>query len=137
MSYRKPMLISLVLHALPLLFLISFADSKEGGGGDSDKVGLESGTVKVTLLDKNSGVGKEPCPNWYGGIGVTTARSHVQSVAKGHIAERSGIQVGDQILTPIETIKGEVGTRVKIKLLRDSTIIELDLVREKICTLGK
>ena len=87
----------------------------------------------------------------FAGIGVNVKRNDtdntilVTGVIGGSPAEESGIIAGDYIVavdgervsgigakTAIEKIKGEIGTTVKITVLRQDAELELDVVRAKV-----
>lgn len=84
------------------------------------------------------------CSDWFGGIGITQRYevphgagerllTLVEEVHHGYPAERAGIRAGDQVLNSYE-IRGEVGTKATVKLIRDGQPLTLVITRDKICT---
>ena len=141
-----PLFLSLSVHAIPvLLFLIL------GGGGDSnsDKVnGLiipkvsdsqteveisKSGTEKSKPKHAN-----QKCPTYFGGIGIThdSMNFSVLTVYEGYPAYEAGIKKGDTIITPVNDIRGEVGTELVFEYISYETgdYVRTVIIRDKICT---
>ena len=130
--------------------------------GDVDEEKLKEGAIKgyiEGLGDKYSEyISKEDMEDYmadttgnFVGIGIymvqdtKSNRIMVLSPIKGGPAEKAGIQPGDYIISVDDVdyagdqmsvaankIKGEAGTTVKIKILRDSETKEYELKREKI-----
>lgn len=130
--------------------------------GDVDEEKLKEGAIKgyiEGLGDKYSEyISKEDMEDYmadttgnFVGIGIYMVQDTksnkimVLSPIKGGPAEKSGIQPGDYIISVDDVdyagdqmsvaankIKGEAGTTVKIKILRDSETKEYELKREKI-----
>lgn len=130
--------------------------------GDVDEEKLKEGAIKgyiEGLGDKYSEyISKEDMEDYmadttgnFVGIGIYMVQDTksnkimVLSPIKGGPAEKAGIQPGDYIISVDDVdyagdqmsvaankIKGEVGTTVKIKILRDSETKEYELKREKI-----
>lgn len=85
------------------------------------------------------------CDHFFGGIGITQSygarnppadMSHVifvNEVHHGYPAEKAGIKELDEILNSGE-IRGEIGTKVLVKTIRDGKRIDYTIVRDKICT---
>lgn len=85
----------------------------------------------------------QPCPDFFGGIGVEYStgidretdevRYVVNKVVPGYPAERHGIMAGDVPIGDFQKIRGEVGTPVLVRVMRDGKILEFSMTREKIC----
>lgn len=124
---------------------------------DNDKI--IKGAVKGMLqtLDENSNYyPKEEAENFLGltegkivGIGVvielTNGRVIINEILKGNAAEKSGLQVGDVIaevdgesiigktLSEVSSmLKGQEGTKVKVKINRDGKFHEYEIIRKSI-----
>lgn len=80
---------------------------------------------------------KEDCKYFYGGIGITFSMigGAVENVYKGYPAHKAGIQSGDLVYGIDEDIRGEIGTPVRIAIVRGANVYERTLIREKICIL--
>lgn len=111
--------------------------------GDPHTAYLDPDEVKEFNQQMNGSIG--------GGIGaeigVRNGRSTIIRPLKDSPAARAGVQAGDIILNVndkdvtdwandqiIQRIRGEVGTKVKIKLLREQKTVEVSIVREEIST---
>lgn len=86
----------------------------------------------------------DDCTDFFGGIGITESQGlrsatdrtvivWVSEVHKGYPAEAAGIQVYDQILNNDE-IRGKIGTKVIVRILRDGQPLDFEIIRDKICT---
>lgn len=100
----------------------------------------------VELSEKQKLLAKAPhasdqCPDFFGGIGimqtfVNTYQGYaaiVDVVYPGYPAERAGILPGDEIVNSSE-VRGQIGTTVVVRILRKGRLINIDVVRDKICT---
>lgn len=154
---KRYFLLSLILHSAPLLllFLLSGSGSSEGDSKSNKASGSpDSATIvdkgangkpkppiemEITLVDpeppKSDGAPECAGDNWYGGIGIVQDERTgiLLTVAKGYPAERAGLLVGDRLLTRLN-IRGEVGTIATVTLVRDGSILQYNIMREKICT---
>jgi len=79
------------------------------------------------------------CKYWFGGIGVTYdyRDESVVNAYDGYPAERAGITRGD-IVTAANggEIRGDVGTVVELKVVRNGEVFYVSVIREKICLGG-
>lgn len=156
---RRYLFASLIIH---LLFLgIGFNSGKGSGDSDAESNNSDEKQIAVQIIDKipeekefkpkveeEKGLGMAPpqapvepdCVKFFGGIGVTYGNPMdfggfgvVRTVHRGYPAERAGIQAGDQILNHSQ-IRGEIGSRVEVRILRGSETLTFSIIREKICT---
>lgn len=75
---------------------------------------------------------RRDCTPYFGGIGITLDFSgRIETVHLGYPAEAHGILVGDVLLSP--DVKGEIGTEVLVRIQRGSEILEIPMIRERIC----
>jgi C-terminal processing protease CtpA/Prc len=101
----------------------------------------ETATTKVSKislkhkLKKKKAVKKINCKDSYNGIGITKSGSCVITrVFKGYPADKAGLLSGDLIISPdCGQIRGPEGSTIHMKIMRGSHVINLDIVREKIC----
>lgn len=155
--------------SLLLLFAMSGggasqSDGQAGGEAQTQEqaaAGLDKDEIYVDIIEKpkkdeekkvssdddgygNVPHGKDVCPDFYGGIGITqvagirgpgdyTVIVAVQEVHHGYPAEQAGIQVGDVLLNSSE-IRGPIGTTVTVLINRRGEFMKFDIVRDKICT---
>lgn len=121
------MTLSLLLH-LSMVIRLPKSEGKTG----SDYVAFEPGTI-IDKADAESGV-EQPCPDDFGGIGVTTSwTGRVEKVHPGYSAATGGVKVGDVIESDQFKIRGKVGTKVTISVTRAGVPMKFTLVREKVC----
>lgn len=121
----KYLAISLLLHLIPF---ISFTYK---GTQTTDNSRIED----VEVISKSKPEGKSEsnkCPKYYGGIGVTIINNVVTEVYNGYPAHKNGILVNDYIITP-DILRGEVGTKITLQIVRNNDILTLTMKREKIC----
>lgn len=132
---------SVICHTLPLLLLLL-----QGGGlgkgefehyKDIVKRGGE-GNFKEEIVEVVGLIphANDPCDNFYGGIGIIFGVGRkLEVVYPGYPADLAGMEAGDEIISPENTIRGEIGTEVAI-VYKNKTgrIITLRLIRDKICT---
>lgn len=124
-------------------------NSKREGSNTKGKI-IPKETLFVELMDPSQGqkqgnrkpaskkkIKKKECQGYfYGGVGITVVLGTglVTDVVPGYVAYRMGLEVGDTILGDNE-ITGEIGTSITLQIQKkDGTLIEMTLVREKICT---
>jgi len=111
----------------------------KSGDGDGNKGGTGARPM-ITIIDRpDSGVvGKESCPNGFGGIGVsfdnTGGVTEIIKVHIGYPANRAGIKVGDIVVGSANQIRGEPGTPVSVRVFRGGKELIFNLIRERICT---
>lgn len=156
---RKPLLVSLGMHMLLFAFMAWNGFGGGGGSGKSDTDG-EGGTgrqqqeeniipksgdnesVDVELIEAPSEVSKpktphaeDECEHFFGGIGIETRSDIVVRIYDGYPAASSGLELHDHIADPpIDKIRGEVGTAVKLTVIKlDGSVAFITLVRDKIC----
>lgn len=82
----------------------------------------------------------ENCPNhWYGGIGIQSdqfddAGARIIKVYAGYAAELAGLQAGDIIVSKdTDYIIGDPGTSFNMVVRRGAEILNLHIVRVKVC----
>lgn len=154
MNYKKCILISLFIH---LIFMISLS-----GTGGSDTAGNSNKSINMMIIEKKDNekpkddkpkdgnifvkqtneqnIENIDCKDYYVGIGVMHSEGSclVTQVADGYPAKKSGVLVGDLIVSPpCPLIRGPEGTTVNIKILRGSNVINLSMKRERICEAKK
>ena len=75
----------------------------------------------------------EECPHYFGGVGIEWGSSGVVQICyRGYPAYEAGIRAGDYILND-EPIRGEIGTSIEIRYLRDGIEHTVTVIRGKIC----
>lgn len=89
--------------------------------------------------------GSDKCKEFYGGVGLTQStlkspsgeyKVYVIDVHPGYPAQAKGIREGDVLLNE-RSLRGPVGTKVTVRILRDGRPISYEVVRDKICTSKK
>lgn len=149
MIYSKPVLYSILVHILALIFLSQEQshrvppDQKPGGNSSEEgkyqsngsdqkfKPGKENGKI----VSVAPGLGKDKCRKWFGGIGITyDGIATITEVFKGYPAAKAGMQVGDYIWN-ISVITGDVDTPVTFSYSRAGHFHTVTMIRAKICTL--
>lgn len=147
---KKFIALSLLLHSSLLLFLILGHAGGNGEGQNKHKQGSNGeNTIFVNVVDKedqvpSSGQGdvsiseakkKEDCKSWYGGIGITQdyITGQITEAPEYYPAYKTGLRVGDVIISNSIEIRGEVGTQVKIIVSRNGNLLDFDVIRDKIC----
>lgn len=154
----------LVHGTLVVLLLLNGLGSGGGADGGTPLVAKEEGApVQVEIIDLPKKSDEDPievsekdallmraphandeCPDSFGGIGITENNhwtdasmtaviTTVSKVHHGYPAEKAGILIGDEVLNSAE-IRGEIGTPVTVRVMRDGVEIIFDLIRDKICT---
>ena len=134
-------IISLIIHlgVFAILLNLSSVGSPEA---QTIEVSIEQGEaeekqesreeVKVIPKGDTDALGKE-CPYTYGGIGIQQGRfNEISVVFQGYAADRAGLKPGDIMLYEGD-IRGEPGTSIYIRVLRQSAYIDFTIIREKIC----
>lgn len=146
---KKSLLMSLAIHSLSIFLLLNTNSTKTQNQqeyGDSKTVNIEmiqgskqSPLEKIDekkLEDIEGGSNKDDCQEYFGGIGVEVNlnKSQVTKVYDGYPASRAGIMRGD-ILIPVDggDVRGEIGTKIILKIVRQYEVRVLELTREKIC----
>ena len=134
-------IISLIIHlgVFAILLNLSSVGSPEDQiievsieQGEAEEKQESKEELKVIPKGDTDALGKE-CPYTYGGIGIQSGAFDVISVVyEGYAADRAGLKVGDIILSKGE-IRGEPGTSIYIRVLRQGTYIDFTIIREKIC----
>lgn len=79
------------------------------------------------------------CPESFGGIGIhhNSVDLSVIQVVEGYPAFEAGIELGDIILSPVDSIRGTVGTEVTVLVQKkDGRVVSYTMIRDKICTAG-
>ena len=75
-----------------------------------------------------------PCDSYEGiGIQFNPITTIVTNVAKDGPAYNSGIRTGDEIITPLWNMDLRFGQRLNVKVKRDGTILEFNMVVNRIC----
>lgn len=87
----------------------------------------------------------DDCKDFFGGVGLmndiraNVARNRydavVTDVYPGYPAFKAGVQVGD-ILIDSDHIRGEIGSRFTLEVIRNGQTLYFDIIRDKICTNG-
>lgn len=120
-------------------------DSKESGSQE-----ISAGNIEVEILPKPTDVKQEEklpevevfetevmaadCPHFFGGIGVTHQLfGLIIEVPAGYPAARAGILPGDILKGDTKYIRGEIGTVVKVIVIRGKKTLKFSIIREKIC----
>lgn len=149
---RKSIFLSISLHVLLVLFYTSLltknSDTKnKKQAAKSIEVQVIENQEKTpseeTLVlekdkpgeNKNSSK-NDKCDSYYGGIGVQQdiLTLKLLKVYSGYAADRAGLRAGDIIQSIAgEEIKGEIGTTLSLRVIRNSTEFTITIVREKIC----
>jgi hypothetical protein len=77
------------------------------------------------------------CPEYFGGIGITHGPMNiVLDAPEGYPAAEAGIKKGDILLSPVESIRGPIGTEVTVLYKNEDGVHEVTIIRGKICTSG-
>lgn len=137
-----PLLLSLAMHAAPIILLVLLSG---GGGGGEEPLQIipkASNSIEETEIGIDPGKRKTKhedlkCATYFGGIGITQdVDGTIINTYKGYPAHDAGLRAGDVILTNNDQIKGEIGTEIVLKVASNNTgyITEYVLVRDKICT---
>ena len=88
---------------------------------------------------KNVKVSKIECASYFGGIGInfSAGDSVILKVIKGYPAYKSGCVESGDVVFRVEsnngTIEGDIGTPVRLTLIRDGVRLTCTLIRGKIC----
>ena len=134
---QKTITFSLVTSILfHFAFLYTCTSSGPNGDGDSDgKHGRFTNEEKVNILPKFKSDISAPCENSFGGIGVEYDYLQViTNIPEGNPAFNAGMKIGDQIVTPLDYIRGELGTAVTVEVMRNNTEhLTFTMIRDKIC----
>jgi len=95
----------------------------------------EKKEVSLKLIPKSVGkeksVAKE-CDDWYGGVGIIHFDGVITQVPGGYPASKAGVKVGDIIIETID-LRGEPGTKVVMKFMRNGEIFNKEVIRDRIC----
>lgn len=162
-DFKYPLLFSIVLHILPLVLLMFLGGVARGSKTSTNKfqplrvriIGDENkNTQKSTentkylkpqqqtsgktsipkkKKQKEKKVAKASCEHWFGGIGVSTDVDHIVTILHTGYPAESCLKIGDLLLTPIEQVRGEVGTEVKVRVHRRYNVFYCTFIRTKIC----
>lgn len=158
--FKRSVAISLALHMLPLVLMLFLGGGGNGKKGDKDGKGngspKDNGDIapKPSEQDKPTEIEiveikgplkkpkpvipheKDDCIQSYGGIGIMHSPydNTVIDAPQGYPASNAGIKVGDHIITPVESLRGEPGTEVEVTFSNEDGLHTVTLVRDKICT---
>ncbi len=156
-NMKRSLALSMFLHMLPILlfFFLGGGDTSNGdknkGKGQEQQAGdilpkpndkdtpTEIELVKLDGIKKPKVVPheKDDCIEFFGGIGIMHGFNNViTSAPSGYPAANSGIKPGDRVISPIELIRGEIGTEVEVSYENENGIHTVKLIRDKICTSG-
>lgn len=150
-------MISILLHSIPMLLMLLLGSGQGNGadGGNANSKHTDNGDllpkpndepIEVTVTEYRGPALEKPkpavphaednCPDHYGGIGIVHSfvDSTVTSAPEGYPAANAGIKAGDQILTPLSTLRGEIGTEVEVEYVNHEGYHKVTLIRDKICT---
>ena len=75
------------------------------------------------------------CEHWYGGIGIRVDpyNKSISSTHQDYPASEAGLMAGDVIVSDYDDIRGEIGSILKISVLREGKLLTFLIVRGKIC----
>lgn len=86
----------------------------------------------------------DKCESSFGGIGVSIASGtsldtglnvvYIDKAYAGYPAYEGGIRALDKLISPFDSIKGEVGTEVEVIFQNAEGVHTVKLIRDKICT---
>ena len=126
-----------------IAMLVLSISTGDGDKEDKKDKGKGDGSVEVTIIPKIEGPGvAKKCKSWYGGIGIwvtyrlneqTGSDEIIKGISEGYAADKAGLQINDVILG-VDSIRGDPGTKLTLKIERGNTVFTIDLIREKICT---
>ncbi len=157
MRYGKPILTSIIVHAL-LMFMLSKGGA-DGDGNGSGKVPQDNITVKIIDKPNDTKIKEEKpkdgkllvkqikkkiknkpkeieCDDSFIGIGVEHQWGSclVSKVYAGYPAEANGILPGDLIISPpCLQIRDTKISRIDMVIMRGTQAIHLSFMRGKIC----
>jgi C-terminal processing protease CtpA/Prc len=97
---------------------------------------MSSSKSKIAVKHKTKKTKKIKCEKYYTGVGIMTQPDTciITRVYKGYSAHKAGLISGDIIISPdCSSIRGPEGSIIKIKIMRETKIIDLNITREKIC----
>lgn len=147
--------LSVMMHLIIVLALFMTTRGGEGDGNKDEKEGeYKDDLVEIQIIPKPE---KDPskenndeegisinkysthldnngeCKAFYGGIGIMQDffTNKILEVYKGYPADKKGIKPGDTLEGKLE--RGEPGSIVHLTILRNNSIIEKDITRDKIC----
>jgi C-terminal processing protease CtpA/Prc len=91
---------------------------------------------RITEKSERNTEKKSSCVSWYGGIGVymNFLNNEITDVIKGHPADLNGLIAGDVVLNSSESIIGDPGTELTLRIKRGAMDFFVTMTREKICT---
>ena len=149
---KKYILISFLIHLLPIFFLFNLKPIIK----DEQKKQDTQKSYNITILEskaakRNNNLGflpkkkstnsnkekskKTECTSYYGGIGISIdfgLMDRITEVHSGYPGDLGGLKVNDYIIHG-EEITGEVGTSVSVTILRDGLFHTFNFIRKKIC----
>lgn len=97
---------------------------------------LSDSKGKIAAIPKKKQKKKIECKKYYTGIGIQTmpGSCFITRVFKGYSADRAGLQDEDLIISPdCSQIRGPEGSKIRMKIMRGSKVLNLVIEREKIC----
>ena len=134
----KLLIISIILSTLLHTFVMYRYKSPQINPPQNEQHGSASNSEGEDLDDKKTSIwvspGIRPCDSYEGiGLqfnGITGIVSHVAPGAPAHIA---GIQVGDELITPLWNMQLAFGQVLDVVVLRNEKKITIQVVVDRIC----
>lgn len=142
---KKFLFTSLILHLLPIFFLLPKIDTRPIP--EKTQVGSELVEIEIPV-EKEEGDGEAPQRKFYWGIGIMTTDVYhleygfiikVVNVYKGYSAMDAGLLVDDLIvlvdgkpITQNNDIKGDGPHSLSLTILRKDDMIKINLSRVKV-----
>ena len=152
---KRAFSLSTLIHAcIVTAFILTLPKGCTGGGGDGKEHKQASGTSgekSTTFTDAAKDDGtveilsegevevpakqevKKDCKESFGGIGIQMGLyGEVVEVPEWYPAYKAGIRLGDVVLNN-ESIRGEPGTFVAVRIIRDNQELTFIIKRDIIC----